>query len=227
MRWRKSGVGPYAQEIRLPATIWRKGTAVLRFRIRKPASPIETGFNGDTRALGIFVQHMSVDPAPRDIAQAPLDLSSSGSDHDVLWHGWSHPESFGSWTDGKVAVLRWRAARDIAQESVLRIDVAHAAPGAGDIHLRLVVNDRWIGAFSCTPSKEDLTLAICLPEHVPAGTEMSVRFEIANPRQPREVNVADERRLGLSVRQVAIDGPQSSFGRSPADGRTGESAFRR
>ncbi|NJM83455.1 MAG: nucleotidyltransferase family protein, partial [Tabrizicola sp.] len=85
MRWRKSGVGPYAQEVRLPSAIWRNDTAVLRFRIRKPASPIETGLNGDTRALGIFVQHISMDPAPRDIAQAPIDLSSSGSDHDLLW----------------------------------------------------------------------------------------------------------------------------------------------
>jgi hypothetical protein len=207
MRWRKSGAGPYAQAIRLPSAIWRKGTAVLRFRIRKPASPIETGFNGDTRALGIFVQHMSVDPVPRDIVQAPLDLSSSGSDHDVLWHGWSKPEPLGSWTDGKIAVLRWRAVCDIAQGSVLRVEVARVAGGAEDIRTRLVINDRWTGAFSCSPSKENQTLAVGLPEHVPAGTEMTVRFEIENPRRRREVNVADERRLGLWVRRVSIDAP--------------------
>ena len=227
MRWQKSGAGPYAQEIRLPSTIWRKDTAVLRFRIRKPASPIVTGFNGDTRALGIFVQHMSVDPVPRDLVQAPLDLSSSGFDHDVLWHGWSKPEALGSWTDGKTAVLRWRAMRDIAQGSVLRVEVARVASGAEDIRTRLAINDRWTGAFSCPSSKEDLTLAVGLPEHVPAGTEMTVRFEIGNPRGRRQVNVADERRLGLWVQRVSIDAPQSSPGRSPADGSTGEPALRR
>jgi len=227
MRWQKSGAGPYAQEIRLPSTIWRKDTAVLRFRIRKPASPIVTGFNGDTRALGIFVQHMSVDPVPRDLVRAPLDLSSSGFDHDVLWHGWSKPESLGSWTDGKTAVLRWRTMRDIAQGSVLRVEVARVAGGAEDIRTGLTINDRWTGAFSCPPSKEDLTLAVGLPEHVPAGTEMTVRFEIGNPRGRRQVNVADERRLGLWVQRVSIDAPQSSPGRSPADGGMGEPALRR
>jgi Uncharacterised nucleotidyltransferase len=227
MRWRKSGAGPYALEIRLPSAIWRKDTAVLRFRIRRPAAPIETGFNGDTRALGIFVQHMSIDPVPRDIVQAPLDLSSSGSDHDVLWHGWSKPEAFGSWTDGKAAVLRWRAMRDIAQESVLRVEVTRVAPGAEDIRARLVINDRWTGAFSCSPSKEKLTLAVGVPEHVPAGAEMTVSFEIGNPRRRREIDVADERRLGLWVHRVSIDAPQSSPGRSSGDGSAGEPALRR
>jgi hypothetical protein len=227
MRWRKSGAGPYAQEIRLPPTIWRKDTAVLHFRIRKPASPIESGFNGDTRALGIFVQHMSVDPVPRDIIQTPLDLSSSGSDHDVLWHGWSKPEPLGSWTDGKAAVLRWRTVRDIAQGSILRVEVARAAPGAEDIRTRLVINDRWTGSFSCSPSKENQPFAVGLPEHVPAGTEMTVRLEIANPRRRRQVNIADERRLGLWVFRISIDAPQSSPRRSPADGSKGEPALRR
>lgn len=227
LRWRSSGVGPYAQEIALPSAIWRKETAVLRFRIRNPASPIETGLNGDTRVLGIFVEHMSVDPAPRDVTRTALDLSSGGPDHDVLWHGWSRPESFGSWTDGKVAVLRWRAARDIAPGSILRVDVVRVAPGANAIRGRLVVNDRWADTFSCSPSRGKMDLAVRLPEQIPAGTDMSVKLEIANPRRRRAANAADERRLGLAVGRVSIEEPQSSPGSSPADGRTGAPALRR
>jgi hypothetical protein len=227
LRWRSSGAGPYAQEIALPSAIWRKDTAVLRFRIRNPASPIETGFNGDTRALGIFVERMSVAPAPRDVAQAPLDLSSGGSDRDVLWHGWSRPEPFGSWTDGKAAVLRWRAARDIAPGSILRVDFVRVAPGANAIRGRLVVNDRWADAFSCSPSQGNLILPTDLPQHITAGTEMSVRIEIANPRRRRAANPSDERRLGLAVRRVSIESPQSSPGSSPAEGRAGAPALRR
>jgi hypothetical protein len=228
MRWRKSGSGPHAQEIRLPSAIWRKDTAVLRFRVRNPASPIETGYNGDTRALGIFVQHMSIEPVQRDIARAPLDLSSVGGDHGTLWHGWSTPEPHGCWTDGKAAVLRWRAVRDIAPGSVLRVEVACAAPGAEDIRTRLVVNGRWSGEFSCSPRDGGLTLAISLPEHVPALAEMTVRFEIENPRRPRAVNARDDRRLGLWVQRVSIacPGPQSS-GSLSAEGTTGEPALRR
>jgi hypothetical protein len=144
-----------------------------------------------------------------------------------LWHGWSRPEASGSWTDGKTAVLRWRTVRDIARDSILRVDVVRAARGAEDIRTRLVVNDRWTAPFSCSPSQENLSLAIGLPEHIPAGTNMTVRFEIQNPRRRRTVNATDERRLGLWVRRVSIDEPQSSLGRSSADGSTGEPALRR
>lgn len=227
LRWRKFGSGPYAQAVALPAAIWRKDTAVLRFRIRNPASPIDTGLNGDTRALGMFVQHMSIDPAPRDVADAPLDLSNAGSDHDVLWHGWSRPEAFGAWIDGKVAVLRWRAVRDIAPGSVLRVDIAQVAAGGEDIRARLAVNKLWGGAFDCSPSQENQALAVSLPDHIPAGTVMSAKFRIANPRRPRTVNATDERRLSLSVRRISIEEPYSSPGRSSADRSGAAPALRR
>jgi hypothetical protein len=217
LRWRASGAGPYAQAVALPSEIWRMDTAVVRFRVRNPASPIATGFNGDTRVLGIFVEHMLVEPAPRDLTRTPLDLSSGGPDHDVLWHGWSRPESFGSWTDGKAAVLRWRAMQDIAPGSILRVDVARVAPGANAIRGRLLVNDCWADPFSCSSSREHTNVAVGLPERIPAGTDMSVRLEIANPRRRRAANAADERRLGLAVARVSVEAPQSSLERSPAD----------
>lgn len=229
MHWRKSGAGPFAQEIRLPRAIWRNDTAVLRFRIRNPVAPISTGYNGDTRALGIFVKHLSVDPVQRDVATGPLDLSSGGADHDVLWHGWSAPEPSGCWTDGKAAVLRWRAGRALAQGSMMHVDIARVAPGAADIHTRLVVNDRWSAAFSCSPAKEDLTLAIRLPEPIPALADMTVRLEIENPRRRGEVSAAEGRRLGLCVRRLSIDGADSqrSVGSFAADEGADGSAPRR
>jgi hypothetical protein len=210
MRWQKSGIGPIAQEIRLPSTIWRKHTAVVRFKIRSPLSPIETGFNGDTRALGVFVSHISVDPVLRDIAAKPLDLSSAGSDLDVLWHGWSHPEPSGCWTYGKRAVLRWRAARDIMRASSLQIEIGGVAPGASDIRGRLLINGQCVRSFCYPPSGQAVALSVPLPAHHPAGQEMEVKFKIENPRSPMKVNRADTRRLGLWVRRVSLKSPVDS-----------------
>jgi hypothetical protein len=201
MRWRKSGVGPHVQEVRLPETIWRHDTAILRFRVRTPASPIETGLNGDTRALGIFVEHMSVEPPVRNLAAAALDLSSAGADRDVMRHGWSHPETSGCWTEGKIAVLRWRASKDIAAGSTLHAEVAATAPGRKHILGRLAVNESWTMAFRCPPSTSGPRLSLRLPERIPAATEMVVSFEIENPRR----SAKDPRRLGLLVRRVWLD----------------------
>ncbi|HKP24729.1 MAG TPA: nucleotidyltransferase family protein [Dongiaceae bacterium] len=203
LRWRKSGAGPFAQQILLPPSIWRGETAVLRFKCRRPISPIETGFNGDTRALGVFVTHISVDPVLRDPAAKPLDLARGSADLDVLWHGWSRPEAQGCWSEGSTAVLRWRAARDMEPGSSLQIEIADVAANAQGISGRLFVNDRPGRPFSAPPSTKELTLSVPISAHYPAGQEIEVRFEIETP--------ARRRKEGLQVRRISLTpAPNSS-----------------
>jgi hypothetical protein len=204
LRWRRSGAGPVAQEIGLPAAIWRRDTAVLRFHVHRPRSPIETGYNGDTRALGVFVTHLSVDPVLRDVAGKPLDLTRDGADLDVLWHGWSFPEAPGCWTEGKSAVLRWRAARDIAQGAILTLDITGVAPGEDPLRGQVLVDGRFMQAFRCPPAAHGLALSVPLHDPVPANRAIELRLKIDNPRRPVKVNRSDKRRLGLLVSRVSI-----------------------
>lgn len=201
MRWRKSGAGLFAQQIVLPPSIWHGDTAVLRFSYRRPISPIESGFNGDTRALGLFVTHMSVDPIQRDLSGKPLDLAAGSADLDALWHGWSRPEAQGSWTEGTMAVLRWRAERILARSSSLQVDIADVA--AQDIQGRVVVNDRHSRSFSFPASGRNLSLSVPLSADHPAGQEIELRFEIDTPA--RSEAHAGKRRPGLQIRRVSLN----------------------
>jgi hypothetical protein len=201
-RWRKSGAGLFAQQILLPPSIWRGDTAVLRFSFRRPISPIETGFNGDPRALGVFVTHMSVDPVRRDLSGKPLDLAAGSADLDALWHGWSRPKAQGCWTEGAMAVLRWRAERDLPRSSSLRVDVAAVAAAGQEVRGRIVVNDRDSRSFGFPPSTRDLTLIVPLSADHPAGQEMELRFEIDAPARTKAP--AGKRRPGLQVRRVSL-----------------------
>ena len=208
MRWSKSGAGPFARQIPLPPWIWHGDTAVLRFRCHRPMSPIETGYNGDTRALGVFVTHISVDPVSRDIAAQPLDLTNGSADLDALWHGWSSPGAQGCWTEGKTAVLRWRGAGDISRAASLEIDIAEVAAGAQDIRGRLIINDQTSRSFSFPASTKDLTLSAPISADHPAGHEMEVRFEIETPA--RSDIHPGKRRPGLQVRRISLTPPPHS-----------------
>ncbi len=210
LRWRKSGAGPFAQQILLPPSIWHGETAVLRFKCRRPVSPIETGFNGDTRALGVFVTHISIDPVVRDPSAKPLDLASGSADLDVLWHGWSRPEAQGCWSEGSTSVLRWRAARDVAPGSSLQIEIAEVTAHARDMTCRVFVNDRLGRSFSAPPSTKELTLSVPIAAHHPAGQEIEVRFEFETPARPDKR--AGKRRPGLQVRRISLTpAPDSSL----------------
>lgn len=202
LRWRKSGASPFAQQILLPPSIWRGETAVLRFKCRQPASPIETGFNGDTRALGVFVTHLSVDPIVSDPSAKPLDFASGSADLDVLWHGWSRPEAQGCWSDGSAAVLRWRVARDVAPGSSLQIEIADVTAHAPDMTCRVFVNDRLGRSLSAPPSTKELTLSVPISAHYTAGQEIEVRFEFETPA--RTDKQTGKRRPGLQVRRISL-----------------------
>jgi hypothetical protein len=206
--WRRSGPDPYVQAIHLPSRIWRKDTAILRFRIRHPISPIEIGMNGDTRALGLFLEHLALDPAVRDLAGSALDVSSGGSDAAVLWHGWSRPEPHGCWTIGPLALLYWQAAREIPANCGMRIEVALVAPGSRSLRGAVAINGGRMTRFRCAPSRGNVHIDIAVPRAIAAGESVEMRIEIDNPRAPAETTRSSDRRsLGLCVRRIALRPP--------------------
>jgi hypothetical protein len=206
LTWSKSGPDPYAQEIRLPDKLWRGDTLVVRFHVGMRVTPIEVGINGDTRALGVFVEELTVDPAVRDAADTPLDLSSAGSDLAALWHGWSWPEPHGCWTHGPVAVLRWRASRLVSANSSLLIEIAMVAPGCEELRGRFILNDHEMQPFRFETNVRDALVRIPVPTAIEAGQSVKLKVEIDNPRSPAQtVGANDLRPLGLSIRRVRID----------------------
>nr|WP_284701122.1 nucleotidyltransferase family protein [Rhodoplanes tepidamans] len=217
LSWSAAGPDPVSREIALPGHVWRGDTAVLRLHVASRPTPAGLGLNGDSRALGLFVEALTVDPPVRDLAAAPLDLSSESGDAEALWHGWSTPEPTGCWTFGPEAVLRWRTARAVAAGAVLRIEIAMVAPGRGEFRGRVgldggAAEDLILGRTDPGP-----TIALTLPTGLPAGHACALRIAIEKPCIPAETVGGDDRRpLGLHVRRVLIEASDRCDRVSPA-----------
>lgn len=204
LRWSKQRGNYHAQEIRIPAHVWRGGMVILRLHIHSRRTPIEEGINFDTRGLGICLHHLAIEPAVRDLVAKPLELSGESVDADVLWHGWSGPESNGCWTMGRLAVLRWRAARDMTS-AVVELEGVHAAPGRRPVRGRLTINNGSARRFKISTKPGRTALQIPFASAIAAGEAVELRIEIDNPRAPSRTGLTDDNRpLGLSIRRVRL-----------------------
>ena len=205
--WPASGPEPHAQQLCLPPRIWRCDTAVLRLAIGRRVSPLELGLSGDPRALGIFVEELSVDAPLRDLHSDPLNLASDGRDREALWHGWCHPEPHGCWTFGGLSTLRWRSPVPIARGAALLVEIARVAPSREDICGRFRLDDRRVGAFRFPPATQ-LAAVIRLPFPEPAEPrrDRELAIEVDNPQSPAAaIGSQDPRPLGLMVRRVWLE----------------------
>lgn len=206
LTWSADGPDPVSQEIALPESAWRGDTAVVRLHVRSCPSPAGLGINGDPRALGLFVEALMLEPPVRDLADAPLDLTSDGDGEAALWHGWSTPEPTGCWTFGSEAVLRWRAARAVPAGAVLRIEIAMVAPGRDAFAGRIGLDGGAATDLVLVRTDPAPTVALPLPVGLPAGRACALRITVDNPSVPAETAGGDDRRpLGLHVRRVLIE----------------------
>jgi hypothetical protein len=210
--WPAAGPEAHAQQIYLPPRIWRRDTAILRLHVARRVSPLELGLSGDSRALGIFVEEISVDAPVRDLPAEPLDLSKEGHDREALWHGWSTPELPGCWTFGTLSTLRWRSPVAIERGAAMLVEIVMVAPSREEICGGFCLNGRRVGSFRL-PSAARFAATLRLPfvEAAARDSEVELAIQVDNPQAPAATIGGDDRRpLGLMIRHVWIERSISS-----------------
>jgi hypothetical protein len=215
--WSKAGPDPYAQTVYLPRRAWRGDTIVVRFHVKNLVSPVDIHLSGDPRALGIFVEEISVDPPLCDLANVPLDLSSHGAAHDALWHGWLAPGPNGCRTLGKFALLRWRNNEPPAAGSALMIEIGSPAPGQNELAGRFLINGRRIDRILYSSAADSGALVgLPIPPGIPAGEEMELCADLRfRGSRVFAVRKAERPRLALTIRRVWIDSTAAGSGKIP------------
>ena len=115
----------------------------------------------------------------------------------ALGRGWSAPEPWGVWSDSKVATLRLPVPEGANRDLRLRVR-AHAISRTGSQDVRVLVSGREVARWSFGSQQPSESREAVIPAALaPAGGEIEIAFEIANPGPP--ANGADTRNLGLGL----------------------------
>lgn len=195
--------------------------------IEQGHSPHEKLYEDLGYGRGDYIQHLrstrglsSLPPRERNVEQlqqlyrerlsgyelgTTLTFSAGGSGHRVKTKGWSHPEDWGTWSNGTPAQLSIRLAKATAEPLVLDAEVMGFAPDeslAVDVH----VNEQPVAEWEFTGPQTIVLRSVALPVEATAETdEVTVTFSIQRPRSPRSCGVSeDDRLLGIGVVSVAL-----------------------
>lgn len=131
-------------------------------------------------------------PLPLDIARATAAVPTNANE--TLGDGWSHLESWGTWSDGPTSELYIPLPSDMHSATLLlRL---HSAGGVTQ-HVRVMDGTTPLAEWNVTPDDKDYSATITAPA---AGLPVHVQLEIAHPIK---IN-GDPRLLGIGILQVAI-----------------------
>lgn len=145
--------------------------------------------------------------------QTPLDrtlrVGSEGDGNFVLGNGWSHPESWGVWSDGPQAVIVLRPGPAQARQKLRLTLWGRRFPSrSGDTHVSVWVNDVELGFWDggntiVTP------WSVTLPAPAAADPVILVRLQIADPTSPHDLGMSlDPRKLGVALEALRLEPEQ-------------------
>jgi len=132
-----------------------------------------------------------------------IDFSDQGDGVFFLRNGWSNSESWGTWTEGREAVLKIRFAsapgRDLCLNAVVR---AFVQPSHPEVRANIRVNGEVLAAWRLT-NGDFGHFRITIPARVIPGKDCKIALEISNPISPRETGLSDDvRLLGLGFKSM-------------------------
>jgi hypothetical protein len=130
----------------------------------------------------------------------------------ILLRGWSVPEKFGRWTDGRTAELLVRLDPLPPQDLLMTLDVVTSIGGfvspQPEIVVRVLVNDAPLDTWVFHQENQSTPRMVVIPATLLEQTRgMVITLRIAQPHSPRELgfNRKDKRNLGIMVRSIRFD----------------------
>jgi hypothetical protein len=182
--------------IRIPAEVVARARGVLRVEFALPAvAPLAHPRSFPDDRLRFSFERLAISTVtPGAIAGR---IRGHNADAVALGRGWSAPESWGVWSDGKLATLRLPVPEGAAGALRLRV-LAHAISRTGRQDVRVTVRGREVATWSFASQQGSEPREAVIPAALaPASGEIEIAFEIANPGPP--ANSPDTRNLGLGL----------------------------
>jgi len=140
--------------------------------------------------------------------------------------GWAIPESWGTWSVGKEASLRFRIGTSATKPAFLRINFgAFCCPELPEQKVSVLINGHSVGQFRfswdehCGTARQE---AIPIPKQCWEGKDggIEVKFMTPDARAPSDLGLSEDARV-LGVNLVELELSRSLQGQLPASGMDG------
>jgi hypothetical protein len=214
----------------LPAgALSTRDPVTLAFETPTPRTPVELGWSTwDTRPLGFRLSRLRIAPAGRLKYRLgePIDFLDGGDSlvfaGDAIGTEWSLPGSRGSWTLGNQASFRVPFEEAVSGDLPAAFAISDCMVSARAPKLPVIVKAngttvaRWV-LDNRRPHRQFATIPAAV---IAAAPELTVTFEIADPRSPKSQGwSADSRPLGFQLARAVVGRNQVEIPKFKAIGR--------
>ncbi len=203
--------------------------STFAFEIATPRTPVELGWsNWDTRPLGFRLAKLRIAPVRKLKYRLGEPIDFVDAEDFLLYAGeaagteWSLPGARGSWTLGNRATFRVPFEEQVSGDLPMAFVISDCMVSAGAARLPVTVkaNGQAVAQWVLEkrgPHRQFATI----PAAVLAGSgELTVAFEIAEPRSPESLGwSADSRPLGFQLARAVAGRNQVEIPRFKAVGR--------
>jgi hypothetical protein len=125
-----------------------------------------------------------------------------------LVQGWSHPESWGVWSDSSFAKLRFHLSPTPAGKVVLRIQLKAFLPAESSVReIDVSIANKLIERWRFDPGSPSGERRLVVPqETIGSDGALEIGFHILNPESPAEFGLSgDDRKLGIGLVSLIVD----------------------
>lgn len=121
-------------------------------------------------------------------------------------HGWSHPESWGIWSDGQEASIRFELQKTLEQDIFLSIGgKAFLHKDRASRQVDLYCNNAYIGTLEYNNSDRELFQNFHVNKDIinSNGKYINISFRISEPESPHDLEISnDTRKLGFGLSHI-------------------------
>lgn len=156
--------------------------------------------------FNLTLLQLAASPVPSDTSQT-LYLTQRADPARFLRAGWSNPESWATWTDGRQAELELQFDRAPRSGTTLEFSVVSAmCPPQATMRVAVAVNGTRLDTWVFDQTRRSGTLSVVVPAAIAALSDrMRVVLDIDRPYSPYELGLSgDPRQLGLAVDSLKV-----------------------
>jgi hypothetical protein len=123
----------------------------------------------------------------------------------VKAEGWSHPEDWGTWSEGASAEISIRLAKPTSEPLVLDMEVMGFSPD-GPLIVGVEANGHPAGEWEFAGPQAMSLRSVPLPVDATTGMDVvTVTFQINQPRSPASCGRSEDKRLlGIGVASLTL-----------------------
>jgi hypothetical protein len=138
---------------------------------------------------------------------ASLRFGSGDVGASLLGEGWHRPESNGTWSRDREAVIHLPAAARTARGLALELE-AYVDPDRGELLVELELDGEPLGSWRATTAAAVVRARVPMPASSAAAAPPVLRLRIDRPSSPLRNGAgarSDSRMLGVQLRRLELD----------------------